>query len=369
MLRMVILPSSDSMNKFIFTTVILFGNILSLKSQDVHFSQWNNSPMLINPAATGVFDGYTRAVVGYRNQWATMGAGYKTMAAAVDMPVYLGKRTKKQNNTYLGVGLNLFSDRAGDTKFGTNSALLNVSSIISLSKSNRIGVGIQLGILNKNFNLNNVFLEEQYTGSGFSNSIISNEKIETSRSVLDLGAGIFYEKSPAIKRFAKRPKVTYRMGLAAFHIHRPQQNFLLGTDDQLHMKLVGSTQVKIDLNAGKYTLLPQAFVATQGPHLEVNAGMLYRMRINDGTRITIFYTEQAFALGLHYRLNDAIIPSVYYEINNFAIGFSYDINLSSYTAVSKAKGGFELTLKYVNLNGGELYKRRANPSRLRSPHF
>lgn len=357
------------MKNYIISLTILLAKVSLCGAQDVHFSQWNNSPMLINPASTGVFDGYTRAVIGYRNQWATMGAGYKTMAASVDLPVYFGKRSKKQNNTYLGVGLNLFSDRAGDTKFGTNSALLNVSSIISLSKNNRLGVGIQAGILNKNFNLTNVFLEEQYTGTGFSSSIISNEKMETSRSVLDLGAGIFYEKSPAIKRFAKRPRVTYRMGLAAFHIQQPQQNFLLGTDDQLHMKWIGSTQVRVDLDAGRYTLLPQAFVAVQGPHLEINTGMMYRMRINDGTRITIFYTEQAFAVGFHYRFNDAIIPSVYYEINNFAVGFSYDINLSSYTAVSKAKGGFELTLKYVNLNGGELYKRRANPSRLRSPHF
>jgi len=120
---------------------------------------------------------------------------------------------------------------------------------------------------------------------------------------------------------------------------------------------------------GKIAVLPSVFFALQDPNIETNASGILRMRVKDGTRHTIFYTEQALGLGLHYRIGDAIISQLYYEINNIGIGISYDINLSSYTPTSKGRGGIECSIKNANFNGGELYKCRGNPDRLGSPIF
>ena len=50
-------------------------------SQDLHFSQFFNSPLSTNPANTGFIpDGDYRLGVNYRNQWsAIMAVPYKTM--------------------------------------------------------------------------------------------------------------------------------------------------------------------------------------------------------------------------------------------------------------------------------------------------
>ena len=48
----------------------------SLFSQDIHFSQYNETPQLINPAATGLYNGYVRAIINYKNQWMAMGKAY-----------------------------------------------------------------------------------------------------------------------------------------------------------------------------------------------------------------------------------------------------------------------------------------------------
>ncbi len=43
-------------------------------AQDLHFSQYFNSPFLVNPANTGFIpDGEYRLGINYRNQWASLG--------------------------------------------------------------------------------------------------------------------------------------------------------------------------------------------------------------------------------------------------------------------------------------------------------
>ncbi len=60
---------------------------LNAHSQDLHFSQFMNSPLLTNPANTGFIpDGDYRLGVNYRNQWASITAfPYKTMSAFGDV--------------------------------------------------------------------------------------------------------------------------------------------------------------------------------------------------------------------------------------------------------------------------------------------
>ena len=84
-------------------------------SQDVHFSQFYQTPLLVNPAFTGSFNGNIRGIVNYRNQWATVGNPYTTYAFSFDM----GLMKEKMENKYLGAGLFVYKDMAGDSKLST----------------------------------------------------------------------------------------------------------------------------------------------------------------------------------------------------------------------------------------------------------
>src|SRR5882724_143846 len=71
-------------------------------SQDLHFSQFMNSPLVTNPANTGFIpDGDYRLGINYRNQWSSiMAVPYKTMSAFGDMQIM-----QNENNTgWMGVG-------------------------------------------------------------------------------------------------------------------------------------------------------------------------------------------------------------------------------------------------------------------------
>jgi len=54
-------------------------------SQDIHFAQSSQTPLLINPGATGVYDGWERVIINHRNQWLGANTQFMTTAIAADV--------------------------------------------------------------------------------------------------------------------------------------------------------------------------------------------------------------------------------------------------------------------------------------------
>ncbi len=60
----------------LFITAIFCITSFFLKAQDPNFSQFFASPLTLNPALTGKFDGQLRIAGNYRNQWPTINNAY-----------------------------------------------------------------------------------------------------------------------------------------------------------------------------------------------------------------------------------------------------------------------------------------------------
>ena len=62
-------------------SILFIASLLGkVDAQDLHFSQYFNTPLLVNPANTGFNPDYDYRLGGnYRNQWANVGNPYKTM--------------------------------------------------------------------------------------------------------------------------------------------------------------------------------------------------------------------------------------------------------------------------------------------------
>ena len=69
-----------------------------LVAQDIHFSQFNMSPVNLNPAFTGFFDGDYRGVANYRSQWSSVPVSYSTVSLQADL------RHEMENNSIARVG-------------------------------------------------------------------------------------------------------------------------------------------------------------------------------------------------------------------------------------------------------------------------
>ena len=57
------------MKKIALASVLVFLLKMQCFGQDPHFSQFFSSPLTLNPALTGKFDGVFRAAGNYRDQW------------------------------------------------------------------------------------------------------------------------------------------------------------------------------------------------------------------------------------------------------------------------------------------------------------
>ena len=77
------------MNKKIRIILVAIFNkyAVTLQAQDVHFSQYFNNPLFINPAHAGNGINYVRASLFYRNQWNTVASPFRSQSFAVDKAV------------------------------------------------------------------------------------------------------------------------------------------------------------------------------------------------------------------------------------------------------------------------------------------
>jgi type IX secretion system PorP/SprF family membrane protein len=327
--------------------------VFSSSAQDVHFSQFNETPQLLNPGTTGVYNGYIRGAVNYRNQWSAMGNAFTTMAASVDIPMF----DYNERKAHLGVGMNFFNDKAGDAAFGLTQVNLCVAGIIPVSRGSKFSMGVSIGGAQHKANLNALTWESQYDGDGFDPLINSNETTPVNSFMYaDIGAGIFYEYFSGKATLDRNEQKRFGIGAAYFHINRPTQRYFSVTE-KMYSKLVVNVNGFFDKTGTRLSVLPSAIYFLQGPSSELTLGCALRYRIRNGTKITGFYSETGLALGVHYRVKDAIIPSLMFEIQNFGLGVSYDLNISSYKKASNMNGGFEVTLKY-HIDKGALFKQK-----------
>ena len=70
---------------------MLFVLSADISAQDIHFSMFYASPITLNPALTGVFDGTYRVAAIYRNQWQSVSTPYNTFAASFDIKLLQDK--------------------------------------------------------------------------------------------------------------------------------------------------------------------------------------------------------------------------------------------------------------------------------------
>jgi hypothetical protein len=63
--------------------LILFFGMSNLYGQDLHFSQYNENPSLINPALTGV-NSVFRASAVYKDQWRSATVPFKTFGVSIE---------------------------------------------------------------------------------------------------------------------------------------------------------------------------------------------------------------------------------------------------------------------------------------------
>ncbi len=320
--------------KFILLGLLGLG-YLGSEAQDIHFSQFNSSPMTLNPALSGINGCDYRLVANFKSQWFSVSDGktFRTIAASYDQAV--AKRTSYGN--YAGFGLSFFADQAGDGSFNTNQLNLNLAYHITLDRrgNHTLSFGIQAGFLQRSVDITKLTFDEQFVnGVGLDRSLPINENIARDNFIVgDIGLGALWNINPT-----DRSNVYAGIGLT--HLNQPNQSFLDDPTEKLFLKftLHGGGRIPV---SDKTAFLPSFMVLVQGPHTEFNLGTYFQVKTS-----SLPSDKTALYIGAWYRVQDAIVAAARVDFGGMNIGFSYDINLSKLTAGSSANGGPEISVIY-----------------------
>src|SRR5829696_7497397 len=99
------------MKKLVVSVTICVGLVTSVIAQDPNFSQFFASPLTLNPALTGKFDGVYRVAGNYRNQWPTINNAFTTATVSLDASIL---RSSIPEYDQFGFGIMAFSDKSGN---------------------------------------------------------------------------------------------------------------------------------------------------------------------------------------------------------------------------------------------------------------
>lgn len=332
--------------KKIFIGIALLMIALIATPQDIHFSQYNEAPLMINPSLAGFFKGQHRVALNYKNQWRSLGGAYNTYAFSYDAPVTKMTRNK---SGYLALGVNLFNDIAGDLKFGNLSGKVNVAYHLKMNESNMLAAGIYGGFGQRSLNSANMQWGNQYDGiGGFDPSLPSYEVITAeSFSYVDFGFGMNWGMMQNSTNMSSNDGVKVNAGFAIHHVNKPSFKFFSDTEAKLGMRINGHARAQIGLGGTNASIIPQVLVQVQGKQKEIVPGLLGRFTLREESKYTGFINDAYISFGGYYRTGDAIIAHALCEINDIALGISYDINVSKLSTATKGRGGFEIMLRYV----------------------
>src|SRR5258705_4851579 len=179
--------------KILLLTLSTLYFVLNTYSQDLHFSQFMNSPLSTNPANTGFIPGGDyRVGINYRNQWsAIMTVPYQTMSAFGDMQIMQGE------NGWLGAGGLILHDVAGSGNLTSTKIYGSIAYHQTLNLASLVSLGFNIGYANKQINTTNLKFPDQFDGHFFDNHLPTSVMLDKNNiSYLDIQAGMNYAFFP-----------------------------------------------------------------------------------------------------------------------------------------------------------------------------
>lgn len=311
-----------------FYLMVLSGNVSV--AQDHQYSQFFNSPVYLNPALNGQFEGDLRMNLIYRNQWTTLNNGPTYFSASIDynVPQFGG-----------GVGL-LFTHGSEGPAYLTKN---NISGIYSYSVGSSdfvLSFGVQAGFTNRTLNYGNLVFSDQIDRRlGFDPGLVSAAEIPAlnNKFYFDTGSGINLVAGD------------FMIGAAAQHLNYPNESFT-GATARLPMRFNTHLSYIFDLNKyenvedyEKSYIIPSVVYYKQSNLQSMSAGIQYKRR--------------AVSAGVLYRSGgemgpSSIVVSLVFDLfinrdgnEKLRFGISHDIPSSKLT-YSNTSGTTEGSVAY-----------------------
>lgn len=313
---------------FLLIAIALTSNQF-LHAQALNYSQYFNSPLLINPANTGFNPDYDyRAGLNYRTQWASVGTPFKTMGVWADAKLF----ANRFENGWMGIGGTIIKDAAGSGQLTATGASLSLAWHQMLGYNSLLSAGFSAGVTSKRVDIAKLNFDNQWNGQFFDVSIPSNEPFAFSQvGYLDLNMGLNYA-------YFASENFYFNAGISLMHLNSPKESFFAAniSDARVPMRynVFANASLKVE---DLWILNPNIYFSTVGNNNELVMGMNANRNLGGNGM-------HQMILGLYYRNGDAIIPMVGYQVNDLKITVNYDATISSLSRLNASRGAYEISI-------------------------
>jgi type IX secretion system PorP/SprF family membrane protein len=328
--------------KFKLITVLLITFIsIEMKAQDPIFTQYYLMPETLNPAFTAYSNTWSAGLI-HRRQWPDGNRKIDTQFAYANNLI----------SDEIGVGFSLVNHNEVFTNYNFFQFNGDFSYIVELDDDWRVRFGLETGYGRKDYNFNNLLLEDQIN---INNGSISNSSIDPGvlgyRDKIDffnVTAGFLIDQENAW------------IGAALKHLNRPNISFTQNGNTPIDMFLTIHGGYFIEFANSPFSLIPE------DTNLMLTANYMRQSQYNrlDFGAVMDF---NSFSFGLIASTNPegrsrnshmltSVNPVVSFKFNEFTFGYSYDSNTSR---LGRTQGVHEISLTWqssYNCNKCDNYK-------------
>jgi type IX secretion system PorP/SprF family membrane protein len=351
--------------------LLLFGLACVLSTtiataQGLHFTQYNLSPLTLNPALSGKYEGTFRIGGIARDQWRAVpnANAYQTQSLYLDSPLLKGFK----RGDWIGLGVMAFNDVVSVGKLKHSAFKISGAYHLALDRKaqNVISFGAQFG--SESRSVTNNFRYELDILSGVPSNIGGDPFFSTDNEVSNDN---FNNWAGGVMINSKLNKTTNaQVGIVFNNLTKPDYSVKSasssggggGAVTSVKSRLARRAVVhgKFDAQINKlWTISPSFVFQTTAKQDEIIvqalAGYLW-----DAKR------DLTFNMGLSYRLADAVSPMLGARYKKLTLGFAYDIRTGQ--VLNKAtggRGGMEIAAFYIQ----KIYKQPKVKTKILCPRF
>lgn len=293
--------------KYIYNIVylLLFSNFSF--GQDPIFTQFYNSPMLVNPSLVGTnMKMKQKFTFISKNQSWNHGiqSYYENM---ITLEKDLTYKMNSNNNFYLGI---LFlNQNSNNGILNNNYFIFNLTDKIKLSENDFLKASIQSSYKNTFVNLSNSYFQNQFDSYGFSNiSDIYDPISSFSISNFDVNPGVIYEHIDN--------NIKYNFGFAIFNVSKPVKTLSSNFTYFQPVKYIFNGSLNYNFQSNNSLFLSGYYQFNQLKNL-FTLGGTYGFDLNNASNIIY--------LGFWNRFGYSISPNFGIKHKNVHFNLTYDI--------------------------------------------
>lgn len=308
---------------------------IAASAQDMHFSQFYNTPLLVNPSLAGNDDGTFQGMLNYRSQWNNT---YQTFGLSLD-----GGLMKKIDKGFLGLGGAVFNDTQGDAGLNRLNAKFSVAYHNQISRQQYFTAGISGGVSQKSIDRSKLIWDDQYDGTSSGPNLVSNATLFNPNVLspdFSLGFNYLFKENEYVG------KRRFLLGGAVHNLVNVDDAFIDATGERRNFRYVIHSEASLPIRGTNIEIQPSGMFSLQGTSEELLMGVNVRYELKEESKFTDFSKTNAVTIGVFARQLKSIVAYAGLQLDKYNIGINYDLGINPNNPI---RGAFELSIKYINL--------------------